>query len=53
MKHFVEVCAWLRKYDCLPNTKRHRRAEVRYWLDVSVSHLYDEVKSGKYGMSNS
>lgn len=46
MKHFLQVCAWLRKYDCLPNTKANRRREVKYWLDVTVSHLLDDVKSG-------
>lgn len=50
MNHFLQVCGWLRKYDCLPNTKAARRAQVRYWLDVTVSHLLDDVKRG---MSNS
>lgn len=50
MKHFLIVCAWLRKYDCLPNTKANRRSQVRYWLDVSPSHVLDDVKSGSYGM---
>lgn len=46
MKSFILICQWLRKFDCLPNNRATRRSQVRYWLDVTPSHLLDEVKSG-------